>query len=789
MTNLNEKFLNLKKKIILKEFSRMNDMQQQAVFKTKGPVLILAGAGSGKTTVMVNRIAYMVHFGDTINSGYVPANLSQNDIDSLEGYLNGETVEKDIIFNLLCDNKIYPWNILAITFTNKAANELKDRLSKMLGEQALDINTGTFHSACVRILRREITRLGYDSNFTIYDTDDSVRVIKDCLKELDFSDKNFPPKSVLGEISRSKDKMITPEEYEKNAGNDYRQQIIGKIYEKYQKKLKNANAVDFDDIILLTVQLFMSNSDVLSKYQDRFKYIMVDEYQDTNNAQYKLVSLLSEKHNNLCVVGDDDQSIYRFRGATIENILMFENQYDNAFVIRLEQNYRSTQNILNAANEVIKNNFERKGKNLWTSNDEGDKISVCTTYDENEEASFITEKIMENVKSGKRFSDHAILYRMNSLSNNIERHFIKSGITYKIVGGTKFFERKEIKDVLSYMCVVNNPSDSVRLKRIINEPKRGIGTSTIKAAEDIAEGMGISLFDVMKNADSYPSLARKAPSLMNFAKIIDDLRDYQEQYDLDDLYDELLDKTGYSLFLVSQGEEGKTRLENVEELKSNIIKYMEGNDTPDLSGFLEEVALYTDLDSLNDDDDYVVLMTVHAAKGLEFPYVFLVGMEESIFPGRLSFNSIDEMQEERRLAYVAITRAKQKLYISNAKQRVIFGQTNRNTPSRFIGEIPDYLCEKTDLCESNNNVNSFSYNNKSKTEFTPTKTYSSFSAKPKNEKTNITYGVGDDVRHMTFGIGKVMKLTPMANDVMVEIQFEKAGTKKLMANFAKLNKI
>lgn len=801
MSDLTSNFLQLKKEIILKEFSYMNDMQQKAIFKTNGPVLILAGAGSGKTTVMVNRISYMVNYGNTMESNYIPQNLSENDINTLKEYLDGSFEDKDYIHNLLADNKILPWNILAITFTNKAANELKERLSNMLGEQALDINSGTFHSTCVRILRREISALGYDSNFTIYDTDDSVRVIKDCLKDLNLADSSFQPKSILSEIGKCKDKDINPEEYLASAGMDFRKQSIAKIYERYQKKLKQANAVDFDDIIILTVRLFTENPDILEKYQNRFKYIMVDEYQDTNNAQYRLISLLSKKNNNLCVVGDDDQSIYRFRGATIENILMFEEQFDNAFVIRLEQNYRSTQNILDAANEVIKNNFERKGKNLWTSNGAGDKITVLRATDENDESNYVTEQILENVKNGKRFSDHAVLYRMNAISSNIERRFLKSGITYKVVGGTKFFERKEIKDVLSYMCVVNNPSDTVRLKRIINEPKRGIGDATVKKAEDIAEGMGISLFEVLKQADSYPALSRSANSLISFTNMIEELRDFEQSNDLDDFYDELLDKTGYTNYLVAQGNEGKTRLENVEELKSNIIKYIDENDElAELSGFLEEVALYTDLDSVNNDDDYVLLMTVHSAKGLEFPYVFIVGMEETIFPGTQSMYSPEEIQEERRLAYVAITRAKEKLYITNASQRMIFGQTKRNSQSRFIAEIPQNLYELVDntgrgesfVSTSNYSKSSFgSVNTYSATSSTPKsqKTYNSFAPKPKTQKAEITYSVGDTVSHITFGEGTVVSITPMANDYMVEINFTKVGTKKLMANFAKLKKL
>lgn len=791
MADLKTEFLKLKHEIILNEFKRMNKMQQKAVFKTVGPVLILAGAGSGKTTVMVNRIAYMLRYGNTIESEYVPGNLSQDDIDLLKSYRDGDESAADSVHELLRDKKIMPWNLLAITFTNKAANELKDRLYNILGESALDINTGTFHSTCVRILRREIQYLGYDSRFTIYDTTDSVRVIKDCLKELDFSEKEFSPKSILNQISVSKDKMITPGEYEKAAGNDFRKQIIAKVYSRYQKKLASANAVDFDDIIMLTVRLFDEFPDVLEKYRTRFKYIMVDEYQDTNNIQYRLVSMLSAQHQNICVVGDDDQSIYRFRGATIENILMFEEQYDNACVVRLEQNYRSTQNILTAANEVIKNNFERKGKNLWTSKGSGEKITVCKTSDERAEADYITEQILQNVKNGMKFSDHAVLYRINAVSNNIERNFARSGISYKIVGGTKFYERKEIKDILSYMCFINNPWDMIRLKRIINEPKRGIGEATVKNIENLSEGLNISPLEVIKNAAKYPLISKKASALVPFAETIQKLREYSEEYTLDDFYDELLDATGYSLYLVSQGEEGKSRLENINELKSNIIKYIQENEDAELSGFLEEIALYTDLDSLNTDSDCVVLMTVHSAKGLEFPNVFLVGMEDGIFPGRLSMGSLEDMQEERRLAYVAITRAKEKLYITNAAQRVLFGQTIRNAPSIFLSELPEEVCERSDRTGfgGDSYYSKGTVSKKYGSSAPRTKTYSSHTIKKPKAAASIDYTVGDNVSHAVFGKGEVLKTTPMANDVMVEIKFEKAGVKKLMANFAKLSKI
>ena len=762
----------------------MNDMQKKAVFQVDGPVLILAGAGSGKTTVMVNRIAYMINYGDSYKKDFA-REVSDDDIAFLREYSDGKSDDKLRAQRLLCNFPIKPWNILAITFTNKAAGELKERLQKLLGDSALDINAGTFHSTCARILRREIERLGYEKNFTIYDTDDGQRVIKDTMKDLNFSTDNFKPKAILSEISRRKDKMITPQESLTQAGSDYYAQIVSQIYDGYQKKLKNANAVDFDDMICLTVRLLEQFPEVLEYYQNRFKYIMIDEYQDTNFAQYRLVSLLSEKNENICVVGDDDQSIYRFRGATIENILNFESQFSNATVIKLEQNYRSTGNILNAANNVIKNNVQRKGKDIWTDKGDGNKIEVHRSDDEMGEASFITDQILANVHSGGKYSDHAVLYRMNAQSNSIERMMARTGITYKIIGGTKFFDRKEVKDVLSYMAVVNNPSDSVRLKRIINEPKRGIGTTTVEKAEQIAYGMGDTVYSVLQNADTFPALSKKSTSLMAFSKMIEDLREFEENNSLDEFFDELIEKTGYIIYLISLGEEGKNRIENVNELKSNILKHMDENKDATLAGFLEEVSLYTDLDSLNNDEDYVTLMTIHAAKGLEFPFVFVAGMEDNIFPGRLSMGNMDEMQEERRLAYVAITRAKEKLSISHATSRVLFGQTQRNRPSVFISEIPEDLKDLTGIATPTRGATIGTYTSAASS---APSVGSVFDKKPKPANKPIDYAVGDKVTHITFGDGQVLSMSPMANDVMVEVAFDKIGTKKIMANFAKLEK-
>lgn len=782
-----ENLTKLKQQIMQQEYPRLNPMQQKAVFQVNGPLLILAGAGSGKTTVLVNRIGHLLEFGNAYQNDLIPGELSEKDAAFLRRYAEGEEAEeRGYMVSLLRDRVPNPWNVLAITFTNKAANELKERLYARLGPIGHDVHSGTFHSICVRILRREISNLGYASSFTIYDTDDSVRVIKDCIADLGVSDKLFPPKAVLGEISRQKDAMCFPADTAAQCGDDFRLKTIANIYELYQKRLKAANAVDFDDIILLTVTLLSDYPDVLAFYQNRYRYILVDEYQDTNQLQYKLVSLLSAAHQNLCVVGDDDQSIYKFRGATIENILSFEQQFRNAVVIRLEQNYRSTQSILDAANEVIANNQGRKGKTLWTDNGEGELITVFRGRDDFEETTFITDAIAENMSKGLRASDHAILYRMNAQSNNIERGLIKSGIAYRIFGGTKFFDRKEIKDVLAYFHVIANPADSVRLKRIINEPKRGIGTSTIKAVEQIALQTGLPMFEIMKQADSYEAIAKKAKPLIAFTQMIDSLTDCSVQMAMDDLLDELMEQTGYRIALVAQGVEGRVRLENIEELKTNLVHFSEEHEDGTLSDFLEEIALFTDLDNLNTDDDKVTLMTIHSAKGLEFPVVFVIGMEEGIFPGFSALQNPGEIEEERRLAYVGITRAKQKLYVTNAAQRMMYGNMQRNLPSRFVKELPERCIDLVDHTLIHTQT----------PQMPPTRAprvrqpeLASVGLAHKQEATAITYAVGDRVSHKIFGAGTVLSLQPMGADTLVEISFDKVGTKKIMANFAKVTKL
>lgn len=780
-----QQVLELKKKILNRRFQRMNDMQRQAIFTVNGPILILAGAGSGKTTVLVNRIANLLNFGNAYADDSVPYMEIEN-IAFLQEIEEQEEYDEERLKQVLGVSPVNPWNVLAITFTNKAANELKERLVDLLGEPATHINAGTFHSICIRILRREIEALGYGKSFTIYNSDDSVRVIKDCLSELTVDDKTFPAKTVLHEISRAKDSMLTPEQYVEQNEADFRKKVIGNVYMTYQKKLKLSNALDFDDIICKTVQLFEEFPDVLEHYQNLYKYILVDEYQDTNHAQYRLVSLLSSKHHNLCVVGDDDQSIYKFRGATIENILSFEQEFKNARVIRLEQNYRSTQNILDAANEVIKNNVGRKGKNLWTDNGEGDKVTYYRSTDEMGEALFVAKTIEENISKGLKFGDHAILYRMNAQSATIERQLVRASIPYKIVGGNKFFDRKEIRDVLAYFHVIENPSDSVRLKRIVNEPKRGIGDTTVKYVETIAEQVGVPMLDVMKDANQYESISRKSMSLISFANMIDNLIDMSLTLPLPDLLDELMEKTSYYEYLKAQGKEGEGRLENIEELKSNLVKFEEENEDATLSAFLEEVSLYTDLDSLNSSEDNVTLMTMHSAKGLEFKTVFVIGLEEGIFPSYLSSTNDAEMEEERRLAYVALTRAKERLYLLNSAQRMLYGKTNRNMPSRFIKEIPNELMDVQD-----DTIKAYSMNSqttKPKPIYKP-ELEGTVGVKKEVTKALIDYAVGDMVSHKMFGQGKVLSMTKMSNDVLVEVQFDKAGVKKIMANFAKLQKI
>lgn len=761
---------------IQKNFLHMNKMQQQAVFTTEGPLLILAGAGSGKTTVLVNRIAYILQCE-------------------------------------LCK----PWQILAITFTNKAAGELKERICNAVTEGGGDIWAATFHSTCARILRRYGDKIGYSSHFTVYGTDEQKKLVKDILKQLNIDEKTLPCKSILSEISKAKDDMLSPEEMRKEAQYDSRKISIAKVYELYQARLKTADAMDFDDMLSNTVLLFQKCPEILEFYQNQFKYIMVDEYQDTNKVQYKFVSMLAAKYNNICVVGDDDQSIYKFRGATIENILSFENTFTGAKIIRLEQNYRSTQNILNAANAVISNNAMRKGKTLWTENSVGEKIEVHVCESERDEATYIARQIFDGVANGRKYSDFAILYRMNAQSNAIENALSRSGVPHRIIGGHRFYDREEIRDMVAYLQVINNPHDDVRLSRIINVPKRAIGATTLQHAADIASGIGESIYNVIKEADNYPQLSRAAAKLKSFVNLIDGFIEAEQSgdYSLAELYNMVIDHTNYKTYLKSEKENADVRIENIEELSSNIIKFEdEYEEEASLSAFLEEISLQTDIDNYDAESDTCVMMTLHSAKGLEFPVVFIAGMEDGIFPSITCMMNPNELNEERRLAYVGITRAKEKLILTRTKSRMLFGSTSYNKISRFVEEIPDDLIEKTggsrlDYASLNNSKynsdSSYSINftngssqqsggvRQSASAFFKSNSYTAAGAaggyKKPAVKSGTTYNVGDTVLHKVFGKGLVTKATKMGKDTMLEIAFETAGTKTLMANFCKMEKI
>jgi len=622
----------LKQQAFRKYFHSLNEQQQQAVFSVNGPVLVLAGAGSGKTTAIISRIVNMIYFGD----GYAQADgyLPEEDAVWLQAYIDGKEPEDvERLREILAIAPIRPWNILAITFTNKAAGEMRARLASTLGEElASSVHASTFHSACVQILRRSIERLGYGSDFAIYDADDSRKLMKSCLTDCNVSEKQFPPRGIVQEISNAKDAMISPEEMWEDAGEDYRKQTVARLYAAYQRHLRESNALDFDDIIYLTVELFRRFPEELAKYQYRFPYVLVDEYQDTNHAQYQLISLLTHASGNLCVVGDDDQSIYRFRGATIENILGFEEEFPDCTVIRLEQNYRSTQNILDAANSVIANNTGRKSKHLWTNAGAGEKITWYRAADELDESAYVSDTILKQVKAGEKYSDHAILYRMNAQSNMLERALVHKGIPYRIYGGTRFYDRKEIKDILAYMSIVENPNDRVRFERIVNEPKRGIGNATLALLLQISQDLHLSPLEVLQNVEQYPALSKKKTALKKFAELWEALITAEREQPLEQFLDTILEKTGYHGMLESMGEEGTFRLENIEELKTSILTYQNEAEEASLGGFLEEISLYTDVDKYEPDQDTVMLMTVHSAKGLEFRNVFLVGMEQGVFP-------------------------------------------------------------------------------------------------------------------------------------------------------------
>ncbi len=778
----------LKQQAFRKYFHSLNEQQQQAVFSVNGPVLVLAGAGSGKTTAIISRIVNMIYFGD----GYAKADgyLPEEDAVWLQAYIDGKEPEDvERLREILAIAPIRPWNILAITFTNKAAGEMRARLASTLGEElASSVHASTFHSACVQILRRSIERLGYGSDFAIYDADDSRKLMKSCLADCNVSEKQFPPRGIVQEISNAKDAMISPEEMWEDAGEDYRKQTVARLYAAYQRHLRESNALDFDDIIYLTVELFRRFPEELAKYQYRFPYVLVDEYQDTNHAQYQLISLLTHASGNLCVVGDDDQSIYRFRGATIENILGFEEEFPDCTVIRLEQNYRSTQNILDAANSVIANNTGRKSKHLWTNAGAGEKITWYRAADESDESAYVSDTILKQVKAGEKYSDHAILYRMNAQSNMLERALVHKGIPYRIYGGTRFYDRKEIKDILAYMSIVENPNDRVRFERIVNEPKRGIGNATLALLLQISQDLHLSPLEVLQNVEQYPALSKKKTALKKFAELWEALITAEREQPLEQFLDTILEKTGYHGMLESMGEEGTFRLENIEELKTSILTYQNEAEEASLGGFLEEISLYTDVDKYEPDQDTVMLMTVHSAKGLEFRNVFLVGMEQGVFPGNRSLSTPQDLEEERRLAYVALTRAKEKLTLTTAASRMLFGMTMRNPPSQFLEEIDKSLLEeKTSRRQSKRGIPAGSAESVQSISLLQQQMAASkkrvYQAQPKE------FHVGERVRHAVFGDGTVLSIIKMANDAMLEVGFDQVGTKRLMASHPKIKKL
>ena len=699
-TNLQQEFCKLRDTYIEKQFGRLNEMQRAAVFTTSGPLLILAGAGSGKTTVLVNRIANLIRFGSAHGSSWTPREVTEDDVKALRTALMTGTDAPGWLDGMLRKDAVRSWNVMAITFTNKAAGELKERLRNMLGgEEGDEVFASTFHSACVRILRRWAEEIGYPRSFTIYDTDDSQRVMKTVYKELSVDDKFFPVKSAINQMSRWKDQLVSPAEALQTPAKDTKGALAARVYAAYEKKLKEAGAFDFDDLIYQTVQLLAEHKEVRDFYQNKYRYLLVDEYQDTSVAQFRLVSLLTGPEKNICVVGDDDQSIYRFRGATIENILNFERVYPGTKTIRLEQNYRSTSNILNAANCVIQHNTERKGKTLWTQNGEGDKVQVYTAENEQDEASHIADIIGQHLREGGHLADHAVLYRMNAQSAPLESYFTRAGIPHKIVGGQRFNDRKEVKDIHSYMSIVANPRDDVRLRRIINEPARKIGATTIDVIADLAGQEGVSMLEIIRHADQYAKLSRAIAPLYKFYRIYERLQDSLENKTLDEFASDVIEITGYKAMLEADAakghEDAADRLQNLGQLVNNVKNYCDQHgEEASLEGYLEDIALISDIDNYNESADQVVLMTIHSAKGLEFPYVFLIGMEEGVFPSEMSKYSEADLEEERRLAYVGITRAKKELYISNSVTRMLYGRTQRNEPSRFLREIePEYLEE------------------------------------------------------------------------------------------------
>lgn len=762
-------------------YSFLNKEQKTAVCSVTGPLLILAGAGSGKTTVLVNRISNIIRFGRLCE-------MNNGDPSELEKALNLSDEELAAAMERHAVDPCPSWAVMCITFTNKAANEMKARLSKVIGPEAEEIWAGTFHNICMRILRRFNDNAGLAKGFTIYDTDDTKRLISAILKDLNIDEHILSPKSAMGYISRAKENLQTPADYIRDNSSDMRSKYIGRVYTEYQKRLSEADAVDFDDIIMRTVFLLRNDEEVRNFCQRRFRYVCVDEFQDTNKAQFELTSLISGKYKNLMVVGDDDQSIYRFRGATVENILNFDSTYPEAKVIKLEQNYRSVKSILDAANSVIANNTGRRGKNLWTEREDNEKIILKQTATQNDEARYIVNTILKETEyGGRKFSDFAILYRVNAMSNSLEGVFAKSGIPYRILGGTRFYERKEIKDVIAYLCVISNASDDLRLKRIINEPKRKIGATTIEAIERLAIMEGVPMLDIMRRCDEYTAFARSCSKQKEFVSLIDSLREKAETLPVSQLIEAVLNDTGYMKMLDDAGITEIDRVENVKELVSNAVEYEERTGDPSLAGFLEEVALISDIDNYDENTDAVVMMTVHSAKGLEFPFVFLPGMEEGLFPSLQSIGDYRELEEERRLAYVAITRAKDRLCCSFARERLIYGKTQYNRLSRFIEEIPQNLIDRQMLHPTERP--SVSPSQKFRDDAVRSFRANTVGSEAKKEARILeTFNAGESVMHPTFGRGVVLSTRQMGADLFYEIAFDNFGTKKMMATYAKLTK-
>lgn len=809
-SQLKERYIKAKQALFDKAYSHLNSEQRRAVFQTQGPLLILAGAGSGKTTVLVQRIAYIIRYGDAYHTEWIPDGVTESKIAEMEMAVALSVEEILEILPEFIYRPCPPYQMLAITFTNKAANEIKNRLSAIFNDEimARDIWSGTFHSVCVRILRQYGDRMGYDRQFTIYDMDDVKKTMSAVMKKLGIDEKSMPVKSVMAAISRAKDALLDPDAYANEAGADFRLSKIARIYEAYADEMKRSNALDFDDIIMQTVLLLQNNPDVREYYQRKFRYVCVDEYQDTNVAQFELSRLLAGGTQNIMVVGDDDQSIYKFRGATIENILNFDKVYKQAMVIKLEQNYRSTRTILDAANSVIAKNMGRKGKSLWTAGGAGEPIILRKVDDQTAEARSIVDTVAQMVATGNyTYRDFAVLYRANAQSSSIERALAKSGMPYRMLGGTRFNDRKEIRDAVAYFQLICNHADRERLLRVINEPRRGIGNRTLEVVETLAIENNCSLFDVMDHVSRYSVLARSAKTLQAFAEMIKELADIAVHATLPEIFDAVMEKTGYMNALILAGDSEKERIDNLYELKSNMMEYAQKTEEPTLVGFLEENALVADVDKYDDKADAVVLMTIHSAKGLEFPVVFLPGMEDGVFPGMMTISGgPEEIEEDRRLAYVAITRAKQKLIILHAKYRILYGQTTYNPLSRFAEEIPETLLIKED--HTADAVSAQSYGSTASTE-SPVRT--AYMERPRRQKAPVhtdrttvggistptpqaqsdvpKFAAGDRVRHMTFGDGTILSVKPMGRDMLLEVMFDTVGIKKLMATYAKLKKI